>query len=63
MHHGVLSGWVPSQMSMDGAASESSRPPSESGDQPSKEAHEKGRFKVQPLSMVLLYPHRLTSCS
>ncbi|CAK0760674.1 hypothetical protein CVIRNUC_002790 [Coccomyxa viridis] len=36
-----------SQMSMDGAMSEvGSRPPSESGDLPSKEAHKKGRFKI-----------------
>ncbi len=34
-------------MSMDGTTNEvGSRPPSESGDHPSKEAHKKGRFKV-----------------
>ena len=37
------------QLSVDGNLSEagSSRPPSESGDHPSKEAHKKGRFKVR----------------
>ena len=41
---------APVQMSMDGTTSEvGSRPPSESGDHPSKEAHKKGRFKVCPL--------------
>lgn len=42
-------------MSMDGAMSEvGSRPPSESGDHPSKEAHKKGRFKVRRHAMLQL---------
>ena len=58
----IVTDAAPVQMSMDGTTSEvGSRPPSESGDHPSKEAHKKGRFKVCLLHQA--YPLTVLSCS
>jgi len=47
MWQGYVRGPTFLQMSVDGMNDAgTSRPPSESGDHPSKEAHKKGRFKV-----------------